>query len=44
MAGDVILAIVQTCVERSLVRRSANDMRNILSCVVKVFAAAAVDD
>ena len=33
--ADVIRAIAQTCVERKLVWKGPNDVRNILSCVVK---------
>jgi hypothetical protein len=33
--ADVIRAIAQTCVERKLVWKGPNDVRNILSCVIK---------
>jgi hypothetical protein len=33
--SDVVLAIAQTCVERKLVWKNPNDVRNILSCLVK---------
>jgi hypothetical protein len=33
---DTVLGIAQTCVDRKLVVRASNDVRNILSCVVKL--------